>query len=183
MVVMNQQHSSVGSNRSNGNFYDGGGYQYSYQYDGFDNNKNCSSNDNIMDRHGKKKSMTSSVHVKTILKLIVFAGTVIYAVQKQVSFRRNLSNLSKKTAEYQDPYDKYVDKLTALRSVYDNFTSLNLRLNAIVPNDDGKSEVTSSQDSQRIANTFIGRNDAQNERIESLKLAIQDKDRKALQSK
>jgi sugar phosphate isomerase/epimerase len=99
-----------------------------------------------------------------------------------MSLNQTATELKKRNDEYIELYHTYAQKEEELNQVHADFTSLNLDLHAIIPMSEDF-EVDNRESRQRVANTFLGRIEAQKERINLLKQFIQDKEKMELEKR
>ncbi len=204
MVTMSRQ-SSTGSNRSygdyNNNYSDGYSvYENRKPATGFQRNVSSGSTSysdshshsrnrskNNIYRSKGKTSLGSSMHILTRLQYAIFVIVSIYYIKTRTSLTQTTKELKKWNSQYIDLYQTYAKTEDELNHIHEDFTTLNLDLHAILSGgenvDEANAEVHNRESRQRVANTFIGRIEAQGERIESLKLFIQNKDKMELEKR
>lgn len=212
MVTMSRQ-SSTGSNRSSygdyNNNYSGGysvyenrkpapvtGFQRNVSSGStYSNHSNSHSHShshsrnrskNNIYRSNSKNKKTSIGSILTLLQYAIFLVLSIYYIRARMSLNQTTKELKKWNSQYIDLYQTYAKTEDELNQVHEDFTTLNLDLHAIMSDEivnEVEVEVHNRESRQRVAKTFIGRIEAQIERINSLKLFIQNKDKMELEKK
>ena len=209
-MVMFRRQSSTGSVRSNSDYTVGYGIESKYgedipTYKDKDENLydpelsyESRKEDHIDDLKPLKMSRSSSLSseskkdpmaftrspafwkVFTIVQYVAFAITFYFAVSTNKTLSNQLAILAEVTDMTDSLQDKLFDKEEELYETHNDFTRLNLKLNAISPSIE-KQEVYSAETRRMISDTFIQRHDAQADRVIALKDAIRDFDRRDLE--
>ena len=118
--------------------------------------------------------------VFTIVQYVAFAITLYFAVSTNKALSKQLAILAEVTDMTDTTQDELFEKEEELYETHNDFTRLNLKLNALSPSIQ-KEEIYSAEARRGISETFIQRHDAQADRIVALKDAIRDFDRTNLQ--
>ena len=173
-----RRQTSTGSQQSMGSEYLPTGYDAAKDmYDPEGGNMHMtrsSSSSSSFGRSSSKPLVSSNTLWKylTVAQHVVFLCSFLQCFSAHHAYRGQMSLLSDATESYDTLYRKFVEIETELQHTHDDFTHLNFQLHAIAPRGEPV-EVETSEDRKRVANSFIGRADAQEERIQSLKTEIQ----------
>lgn len=135
----------------------------------------------------KKGSLPSTLVWKLfiIIQYIAFFITLCYSCILHSKLSKNVELLSDITEKRNTLYESYLVKEDELRQTNEDFTHLSLLLNSVShkPQHPDNVRVESEIERKIVTETVIGRTDAQKERIDSMKLAIQEYDLKYLDKK
>lgn len=121
-----------------------------------------------------------------VIRYVIFAAGIVFCTVETSNLSNKMKVLSRVVEERDALYEEYLLKEKELRKINEDFSLLNLKMNAIDPNlsrEDLSFKKEASTDRMIFTDSVITRTDVQNERVEAMVKAIQERDIQVLEKK